>query len=311
MSAKVYKFGLCSSKIKAHLVDGTILNYESSTLIEEASKVFEEVVLIHPWWVTYRFLRDRDKPIIKLEGKDISDLSCLVVRGTNRQENAISVLVHALKICGCAILDPIERFTGESASKLLTTIDRYEKRVGTDSYYVFSLKEALELLHDLYDGKVFPLLYKPIGGRQGLGIRVFKTLSAASDFAREFFSDENEIDTPLFLQSFIEFEAEYRVMIIGDKCIGVAKKQPKEGVIPANVARGGTLKKVNAPEVVEFSMDNVNLGGIIGIDVARDLTGQLHIIEANRAPLWKEFERVTGVNVAREIINYAFQRSRA
>ena len=55
-------------------------------------------------------------------------------------------------------------------------------------------------------------------------------------------------------------------------------------------------------------MKNVKLEGILGVDVARDSEGKLHIIETNRAPLWREFERATKINVAWEIVHYARQK---
>lgn len=277
-------------------------------LLNEAKKIFDDVVEIHPRQVRFKFIRSTTKPQIIMDDKDLSNLSCLVVRGTAGYEQSISVLVHALKLCGCCIFDPIHRFSGETASKLLTTIDRYEKRVGSDSYYAFSLSQALKLVDELADGGVFPLLSKPITGKKGKGVLVLSSREQAKAFAREFFQKYDSKDIPLFFQPYIEFESEYRVMLVGDHFIGMAKKLRKKGNVVANAAAGATFVPAHDSEIVQFVIEHVNLEGILGVDVARDSAGQLHIIEANRAPLWKEFERVTGINVAKEIVTYARQK---
>lgn len=305
--AKKTIFGLCSAAVAAAVADGTTMNYESSALIEEAQGVFDEVVLIHPWHVSYRFLRADVTPQVIMRERDIGSLSCLVVRGTGGHEHSISVLVRALRRCGCFVLDPESRFSGEIASKLLTTIDRHEKSAGTDSYYAFSATEALSMLEELSASGSFPLLCKPIRGKQGRGVVVLRTHDEANTLVHEFFNDAEAQDTPLFLQSYMEFLAEYRVMLVGSHVIGVAQKRRHEGQVAANAARGGVFTAVDAPDVIDFTVSNVDQEGILGVDIARDSENRLHVIEANRAPLWEEFERATGTNVAKEIVNYARQ----
>lgn len=305
--AKKTMFGICSSAVAAAVEDGITMNYETRSLIEEAKGVFDDVVLIHPWHVSYRFLRADATPQVIMRGRDIGSLSCLVIRGTGKHEQSISVLVRALRRCGCFVLDPDSRFSGEIASKLLTTVDRHEKSVGTDSYYAFSVREALFMIEELSASGRFPLLCKPIRGKQGKDVVVLRTHEEAIKLVHEFFNAAAAQDTPLFLQSYMEFMAEYRVMLVGSQIIGVALKRRHEGQVAANAARGGVFTAVEAPDVIDFTVANVDQEGILGVDIARDSENQLHMIEANRAPFWEEFERATGTNVAKEIVNYARQ----
>lgn len=307
MTRKKTVFGLCSSAVAAAVADGTTMNYESRALIQEAQSAFDEVVLIHPWHVRYGFRRADATPQITMRERNIDDLCCLVVRDTGGHEHSISVLVRSLRLCGCLVLDPDSRFSGEVASKLLTTVDRHEKTVGTDSYYAFSIRESLSLIEELSASNSFPLLCKPVRGKQGRDVVVVKTHEEATRLVHDFFNDADAQDTPLFLQSYMNFVAEYRVMLVGTHVIGVAQKCRSKGQVAANAAKGGVFTAVDDPEVVEFTVANVDQEGILGVDVARDSENHLHVIEANRAPLWEEFERATGTNVAKEIVSYARQ----
>lgn len=304
MEHKKSSFGLCSSLI----ANGATLNFESTALLEEAGKRFAEVISIHPGRVRMSYLRDRQAPRVFCDEHDISGLSCLVVRGTGGHENAIAVLARSLRLCGCHVLDPIDRFSGKAASKLLSTIDRFEAGIGSDSHFAFSLPQATVLIGELFGGGTSSLLCKPVAGKQGQGVRVLSTQVEAMVHAREFFSDPRNEDTPLFLQPHVQFVTEYRVMAVGDKCLGMVEKHKGAGRVTANVATGGTFVACHEPAVMRFIEEHVTLEGILGIDVARDAEGRLHVIESNRAPLWEEFERATGINIAREIVDYAYNR---
>ena len=308
ITANKFTFAICSSEVSSYIDNGNYLNYESSSLLEEAEKVFDEVIKIHPWHVSYRFVRGNNRPRIIMDDKDLSTLSCLVVRGTGGYEQSISVLSKALRLCGCFVLDPAYRFSGETASKLLTTIDRYEKAVGTDSYYAFSLTQAMAIVHELSESEAFPILTKPITGKKGEDITVLASKEEAIVFAKDFYQNKQTKDVPFFLQPFTEFKSEYRIMLVCDQFIGMVEKHKGKGEIASNAAVGGSFTPFNDPDIAQFVMKNVNLEGILGVDVARDSEGQLHIIEANRAPLWREFEQATGINVAKEIVNYARQK---
>jgi hypothetical protein len=308
MKIKDITFGICSSEVAAYIEKGNRLNYETSALLDEAKKAFDEVIMVHPWHMIYKFLRGDKRPRIIMDDRDISNISCLVVRGTGGYEQSISVFVNAMRLCGCFVLDPMNRFSGETASKLLTTIDRYEKSVGSDSYYAFSLTQAMTLVQELSEANAFPMLTKPITGKKGKDVIVLASKEDATAFAQEFFQNKSIKDVPFFLQPFIKFTSEYRVMLVGEKFIGMAEKYRRKGEIAANAAVGASFSSANDPEIAQFVMEKVNLEGILGVDVARDSEGQIHIIEANRAPLWKEFQQITGINVAKEIVNYARQK---
>lgn len=282
--------------------------HELNTLYNQALLKYDKVVVIDSKQIIYLFEQKELKPTIIYNNEDISDLSTLIVRGTTGCETSISILVNALDSCGCDIIDPLDRFGGVSASKLLTTLKRHQDKVGTNSYYAFSKENAKLLVQKLNAKNMFPLISKPIYGKKGINIRKLENLKDSIEFINDFFHPNTISDEPLFLQELIQFKKEYRAFIIGGQCIGMAEKIPKDGSYILNAAQGGSFKVVEDKKTVSFVEKNVSNKGILGVDVAIDVHGRVHIIEANRAPLWNEFEKATGINVAQRIIEYAFGR---
>lgn len=300
--------GISSALIMSAQVTDMAHPHELKTLFEQALLKYDEVYAIDPRKVFYFFEQKEKKPTIIYDNKNISNLSTLIVRGTTGRETSCSILVNALDSCGCDIIDPIERFSGVSASKLLTTLKRHQDKVGTDSYFAFSQENAIALVNKLNRRNMFPLISKPIHGRKGVDVKIIETLQDSLEHINEFYSQDQFLDEPLFLQEFVEFVKEYRAFVIGGKCIGLAEKIPQDGSYVLNAAQGGTFKAIEDTKTTDFIEDNVSGEGILGVDVAIDTNGKPHIIEANRAPLWDEFEKATGINVAQRVIDYAFDR---
>ena len=295
--------GICTLNQGAEL-----LNYEKYSLYQEAQKRYDQVLLINPKLVIYKFVRGQEKPLILYENTDISGLSSLIVRSTASLEAPIAILVRSLKICGCDIFDPIERFSVGKASKLLTTISRFQKGIGTSTYISFTKSGALTLIGQLDEARQFPLLTKPIAGKQGKGVAVIHDVREGLDYINQYFGHEEYQADPFFLQDMVSFEKEYRVFIIDGKALGIAEKIKVSGTATANASQGATFVRADAPYIIEATLQNVSDEGILGVDVALDSNGEIHIIETNRAPQWQAFEKATGINVAKAIIDRSFER---
>lgn len=285
------------------------LNYEKRRLVEEAQKLYDKVILINTRHVTYQFISDRSKPILLHDGEDISNLSSLHVRSTTRRETSTSLLVRSLKLCGCDVFDPVDRFAVGYASKLLSTLSRFEERVGSNSFFAFEYENALELLKILDKESMFPLIVKPIKGKQGKGIEIIPDLESARIYAANFFSSMYYTDDePLFLQTRENFVEEFRVLVVDGAILGIVKKLPLEGSVTANAAQGAGFVKAENPELVEFLLPHIRSQGVVGIDIAADEDGEFHILETNWAPSWAHFEAATGINPAEFIMKRSIQR---
>lgn len=296
-------FGLCTAYTNVN-----DLPYEYHKLYTEAQKVYDRVLLINPFQVSYLFIRNQPKPFILHQGKNLASLTSLMVMGTRNMEGATAILVRALNLCGCNITDPVERFATGNASKLLTTINRFQEGVGTSTYISFSREGAAAILRWLNQQNKLPLLTKPIAGSQGQGVELIKDLDAGLAIINRYFGDKTYLPEPFYFQDFIEFRKEYRVLVVHGEAIGIVEKLKITDKVVTNASQGGKFVAAEAQDVVAAVLPKISAEGIVGVDVAVDQNNQIHIIEANRVPQWREFESATGIDVAKLIIERTSKR---
>jgi len=292
-------FGLCTKK-NAY----SDLNGEKKALYDAALQYFETVMLIDPQNILYFFERGAKHPRVLYQGKDITGLDALLIRSTGGREASSAMLAHALAFCGCNVIDPLERFSVGYASKLLTTIKRFERGVGSSTYIAFGVQNAEQLLRQLPISEENPILFKPAAGKKGEGVTSFTNLEHALIFIRQPDQDFAKPEMPFLFQTLEHFVSEYRAMVMNGHVLGIVQKIRAEGAVAANAAQGGMFIKVEAPLVESFVGQHVSHQGLLGVDVAIDDEGAFHIIEMNRAPMWEAFEEVTGVQVGKEVMKY-------
>ena len=177
------------------------LNYEKRRLYEEARARYDAVRLIDPRAVTFSFERGAQKPGLVHRGEDISTLTTLIVRSTGGREAATALLVRSLVLCGCNVFDPVERFAIGKASKLLTTLTRFQSGAGTSTYASFSREGAAALLHRLAGEGRLPLVVKPSSGKKGRGVHVIRDIADGMERLDEHFGWQEYSDDPFFLGS--------------------------------------------------------------------------------------------------------------
>ena len=98
-----------------------------------------------------------------------------------------------------------------------------------------------------------------------------------------------------------------RVFVVGDKVLGAMKRRAKDGSFKANITRGGVGENYTlTPEIEDMALRvarSLDLE-VAGVDLLFGKEGFL-VCEANSAPGFEGFEHATGINVAKEIIDYA------
>lgn len=114
-------------------------------------------------------------------------------------------------------------------------------------------------------------------------------------------------------QEYVEIEKEFRVFVIGTQAIGAFSKHT-EGWLH-NVAKGAEpIPEKLTSELAETAVKAAGAVSteIAGVDIGEVKTAagkpakkkELFVLEVNRAPQFKGFERATGLNVARSIVMY-------
>lgn len=149
----------------------------------------------------------------------------------------------------------------------------------------------------------WPLIAKGIHGSRGKYVYLLPTLKEAKKYLTDhligFFT----------FQEYLEIEAEYRIIVINGKAAGAMRKYHPEGDFRHNVAVGASGEAATVPaawkRLAERSAKTLGYG-FAGVDLAIS-KGKPYLLEVNRTPAFAEFEKVTGVNVAKIFIQHVAQ----
>ncbi len=300
--------GIASSQLASGTQQADAMGYEIYRLLEEGKKRYHEVILINPAKL-YFILGYRSKmPVVMIEDVDITNLSTLIVRKTSGYEEQISLLARTLYHNGCDLIDPVERFNGSPAGKLNDSIRGTIHNIAPATFIAFNRNDAIRIAVRLNKGNFFPLIGKPSRGSRGENVCLLRNLAEANIYIERFFADAKFRHTAIIFQRYISIGNEYRVMMIDGQCIGMVEKIPAQGSIVRNAAQGARFVACEDAGIREFCLQHISRKGILGADVVRDTGGNIYLIESNRAPQWQAFENVTGINVAKMIIERAWQR---
>ncbi len=161
----------------------------------------------------------------------------------------------------------------------------------------------LEKAERYFKGFKWPLIAKGIHGSRGKYVYLLENRKEA----RKYLSDH--LIGFFTFQEYLEIEAEYRIIVIDGKAVGAMRKYHAEGEFRHNVAVGASGEAATVPaawnRLAERSAKILG-HGFAGIDLA--ITGNKpYLLEVNRTPAFAEFEKVTGVNVAKLFIQHVAQ----
>ncbi len=156
----------------------------------------------------------------------------------------------------------------------------------------------------------FPVIIKGSGGDRGT--RVFKAnnLEELEKLVRNLRKSETEEGRRYMLQEYIENDGDFRVLVLGEKVLGVMKRaRTAKNEFRNNYSAGGTVEVADLPkEVKELAVKAAKVCGlsVAGVDVAfRNYDLKKPVIwEVNKGPQFKGFMKATGIDVPAEIVKY-------
>lgn len=145
------------------------------------------------------------------------------------------------------------------------------------------------------------VVVKPIFGSEGRGIlRV-----SDPDLALRTFRTLERLDAVLYLQKFVEHRGfDIRVLVLDGRVLG-GMRRVSDGDFRTNVSRNGRGEPhIVTDQEAEWALRAATATGarFAGIDILYDDEGNGFVIEVNAVPGWRAFERVTGIDVARVVI---------
>lgn len=114
----------------------------------------------------------------------------------------------------------------------------------------------------------------------------------------------------LLCQEFQTSGFDLRVIVLGNRVLGIMKRTPREGEFLSNYSQGGEIKKYEVNRYKDIKcIENIAIKtakhfklDYVGVDLMKGNDGKWKVLEVNRACQFKGFEMATGVNVASEVL---------
>jgi ribosomal protein S6--L-glutamate ligase len=151
------------------------------------------------------------------------------------------------------------------------------------------------------------VVMKPLFGAEGRGI----TRLTDEALAQRAFSLLANLGGVIYLQEFIPHDGmDLRILIVGDRTFGMKRRNKLDW--RTNVSRGADVEPLElTADLVDLARRAANAVGasVAGVDLLPGRDGKLYAIEVNAVPGWQAIYRVTGVDIAREVLEFAATRA--
>lgn len=155
-----------------------------------------------------------------------------------------------------------------------------------------------------------PVVLKLLEGTQGKGVVLAETKKAAESVIDAF----RGLKSNFLVQEYIKEAggADIRLFVIGKEVVATMMRKGREGEFRSNLHRGGSASLITVTEKEKkMAIDSARILGlkVAGVDILRSGKGPL-IMEVNSSPGLEGIEKITGKNLAKEIICYIEKHAR-
>lgn len=276
--------------------DGQLNNPDR--LIWEAIKEDEKGAHFYPDEVNAMFVDGSVKLFVK--GKEIKP-GRLIIRSTRDMEERTYEVACCFKDMGGVVVDSPESLV-YPVGKLLPFVHR-QRTIKLPKTIFFTIKDDNSRYEMIKDNLKYPFIIKPQKGFGGAGVALIDSEEDLIQYLGS--SNEKHLMAQEYIKDIVD---EFRVIVIGGKALGVAKKLSNN--IAKNATLGGTFEKVEDKEVIGFAEKAAHFekADILGTDIARTPDGSLWLIENNRNPNFTAFREATGIMVEENILQFVLSK---
>ena len=258
---------------------------------------------------------DTDSGKISLRGKSVDEYDVLFFRTTGKHWEEVDLILGQTHRSARTpiIVDPLVKYGKPSmACKAWQMLELKKAGIEVPKTIYGSLWYLFEQMRA--DTSVcpytWPVIIKGSGGDRGT--RVFKAdnLEALEKLVRSLRKTETQEGKRYMLQEYIPNEGDYRVLVLGEKVLGVMKRSSQsKDEFKNNYSAGGKVEVADLPEEIKkLAVKAAKVCGLMvaGVDVAfRDNDFKKPIIwEVNKGPQFRGFMEATGIDVPAEIVKF-------
>ena len=239
--------------------------------------------------------------------KKADDYDVLFFRTTGKHWEEVDLIINSITRDDVVVIDPLVRYgKPDMACKAWQMLMLEKAGIEVPKTIYGSLWYLYEKSKDL----AFPLIIKGSGGDRGT--RVFKVdnLVEMEKLVRDLRKSETDEGKRYMLQEYIPNDGDFRVLVLGDKVLGVMKRSSQSvAEFKNNYSAGGKVEVAELPEEIkQLALKAAKVCGlaVAGVDVAfRDNDLKKPIIwEVNKGPQFKGFMQATGIDVPAEIVKF-------
>ena len=202
----------------------------------------------------------------------------------------------------------------ESSGTLVVNPARAYQKTKDKYSMIFTLAETglsipqtyvTEMAHWAYRaGRNFrETVYKPIVGSLGFGSMKFSD----ADMAFNAYKRLESLGQPIYLQEHLEKPGrDIRAFVVGEDVLASIYRIARADEWKTNVAQRGKAKSMKlSGELQELALRAVEALELIyaGVDILETEQGPV-LLEVNASPGWQGLQKATGLNVARQIVQY-------
>lgn len=283
-------------------VAGSDRQTEEDRIMEELERRDHDGVFIDPADVSY-LMKDAELTV-RHRGEMVNDLDLLFMRRTRFAVEESRDLVAAANALGIRTVERQEVFFNP-LSKFYSLLNFVGEEVDGVSLPATAVLRNAEEAGPVAGAIGYPLIVKPVGGREGEGVTKITSREELEDALAE-------ASFPVLLQEFLEIDEEYRVLVVGGEALGTAVKEA-EGTdeVARNYAQGANFHPVDRPELEEAAVRIAQLTGIeiAGVDIV-EADERYYELECNRCPQFEGFaEAHPDVDVPAAVVDYLVEEA--
>ncbi|MFC1609079.1 RimK family alpha-L-glutamate ligase [Patescibacteria group bacterium] len=267
-------------------------------LVEEIKNKGLECELMHQKEMVFEVANDGDF-VVRHGGLDLDEFDIFIFRTYAKTLNDSLILAEKLVSDGKTVID-----AALGKTFVLSKMFEASKMAQNGILYPQTVRCVnFEETGSRVENMPFPVIVKPVDGRQGQGVAKLDNFEELSDFLTK---EAGE----WMIQEYVPITYDIRVFVVGGKAIGAMKRYIAEGDFRSNIALGAKSEQVEMTQeqkdLAERAADAMSYD-IAGIDLIETNKG-LMVLEANSGPQWQGFKKTTGINPAKKIIEYVLEK---
>ncbi len=174
---------------------------------------------------------------------------------------------------------------------------------------IYSRSQIADLRSQMESDWGFPVIAKHEKGYQGKSVKKFDSGKAMEKWVNKI----NEKNLGMFLwQKCLPTRWDLRVIVLDGRAIGAMKRTAVGEEFRSNFSLGGAVEKWELSESDKNLAEKVaKVCGLdyCGVDIMKDFENNSYILEVNRQCQFQGFEKSTGINVAKLVVEMFLKKA--